>query len=65
MAHPLDKDDLDQINNSLKGISAAKEILARAKIAETPNVDEQLAELELAEDRLKKFKLGFFPSGRA
>tara|TARA_Y100000310_G_scaffold337943_1_gene426291 strand:- start:550 stop:744 length:195 start_codon:yes stop_codon:yes gene_type:complete len=64
MAHPLTKDDLDNINASLKGIDSVKGIIARAKIAGL-DVAEQEQQMVTAEQRLKAIKQGFFPSGRA
>lgn len=64
MAHPLSKEDLEQINASLKGIEETKKVLARAKIANI-DVSEQEAQADEAEKQLKAIKLGFFPSGRA
>lgn len=64
MAHPLLKEDLDQINASLKGIEEVKKVLDRAKIANI-DVSEQVEQVDAAEKQLKAIKLGFFPSGRA
>lgn len=64
MAHPLVKEDLDNINAFLKGIKDTREIINRAKLAGM-DMSSQEAELETAETRLKGFKQGFFPSGRA
>lgn len=64
MAQPLTKEDLDQINSSLAGIKAAKDIIVRAK-ASGIDVDAQATALDSAESQLKAIKQGFFPSGRA
>lgn len=64
MAHPLTKEDLDQINDSLKAIVVVKQVLDRAKVANI-DVTEQVAQVDEAEKQLKAIKLGFFPSGRA
>lgn len=64
MAAPLTKEDLDEINASLKGIEAARQVIARAKTAGI-DVSQQEESLTTSEERLKAIKLGFFPSGRA
>ncbi len=64
MAHPLTKEDLDQINSSLDGIKATKDIIVRAK-ASGIDVEAQSTALDTAEAALRAIKQGFFPSGRA
>ena len=64
MAHPLTKEDLDNINAALKAIRDTKSVIARAKIAEIP-IEIQEEQLKQAEARLTAIKAGFFPSGRA
>ena len=64
MAHPLTKEDLDNINASLAGIKQAREVIGRAKTAGI-DISSQEAILDESETRLKAIKLGFFPSGRA
>ena len=64
MAHPLTKEDLDNINSSLAGIQTAREIAGRAKIAGI-DVEAQMLQLDDAEGKLKGIKQGFFPGGRA
>lgn len=63
MAHPLTKDDLDQINAALAGVKQIREVIRRAKVA---NIDVSLQESQVdeGEARLKAIKLGFFPQGR-
>ncbi len=64
MAHPLTKEDLDQINEALKAIKATRDVIARAKVAKI-DVSDQEELIEAAEVRLMAIKQGFFPSGRA
>lgn len=64
MAHPLVKEDLDNINSALEGIKQSRQVIERAKIAKI-DVSQQEELLNDAETRLKAVKLGFFPSGRA
>lgn len=64
MAHPLTKEDLAAINDSLKGIRETRAVIERAKVA---NIDVSVQEDQIndAETRLLAIKAGFFPSGRA
>lgn len=64
MAHPLVKEDLDQINNALKAVKATREVIARAKIAKI-DVATQETQINDAESRLQAIKQGFFSNGRA
>ena len=64
MAHPLTKEDLDNINVALKGIKTTREIIVRAKQSGI-DVASQEEELNQNESRLNAIKAGFFPSGRA
>lgn len=63
MAHPLEKTDLDNINNALKAIKDTRTVLERAKIAKI-DVSAQEDEINNAEAQLKAIKQGFFPSGK-
>lgn len=62
--HPLTKEDLTQINESLKAIKDVKLIIERAK-ASGIDVGEQEQQLKTSEERLQAIKTGFFPTGRA
>lgn len=64
MAHPLEKADLDQINDALRAIKSTRDVIARAKVAKI-DVSLQEEQLNQAEARLQSIKQGFFPSGRA
>jgi len=64
MASPLTKDHLDEINNALRGIKAARDVVQRAKLAKI-DVTIQEAQMDEAESKLLAIKQGFFPSGRA
>lgn len=64
MTRPLAKEDLDQINASLKGIKEIKEVIQRAE-ASGIDVAIQKEQLSTAEQRLGAIKAGFFPNGRA
>ena len=64
MAHPLVKEDLDNINAALKAIKESRTIIERAKVAGL-DVSAQEDQLSSAETRLTAIKAGFFPGGRA
>ncbi len=64
MAHPLEKTDLDMINEALKAIKGTRDVIARSKIAKI-DVSVQEDQVNEAEQRLLAIKAGFFPSGRA
>ncbi len=64
MAHPLVKEDLDNINEALKAIKGSREVIKRAQIAGL-DVSAQEDQLNTAESRLTAIKQGFFPGGRA
>ena len=64
MAHPLTKEDLDQINDALKAIKGSRTVIERAKVAGL-DVGAQEEQLNSAEARLGAIKQGFFPGGRA
>lgn len=63
MTHPLDKEDLENINRALKAIRDSRDVIKRAKIAEIP-IEVQEKQLDEAEAKLTAIKAGFFPSGR-
>ncbi len=64
MAHPLVKEDLDNINEALKAIKGSRVVIERAKVAGL-DVSAQEDQLNDAENRLSAIKQGFFPGGRA
>ncbi len=64
MAHPLVKEDLDNINTALKAIKESRQVIERAKVAGL-DVSAQEDQLNAAEARLGAIKQGFFPGGRA
>ncbi len=64
MAHPLVKEDLDNINEALKAIKGSRQVIERAKVAGL-DVAVQEDQLNTAEARLSAIKQGFFPGGRA
>ena len=64
MAHPLIKEDLDNINSALKAIKESRPVIERAKVAGL-DVSAQEDQLSVAETRLNAIKQGFFPGGRA
>ena len=64
MAAPLEKVDLDMINEALKAIKGTRDVIARSKIAQI-DVALQEEQVDQAEQRLLAIKAGFFPNGRA
>ena len=63
MAHPLVKEDLDNINQALKAIKGSRTVIERAKVAGI-DVSVQADQLDSAESRLTAIKAGFFPGGK-
>ena len=64
MAHPLVKEDLDNINAALKAIKDQRVVIERAKVAQL-DVGAIEDQLNTTEARLSAIKQGFFPGGRA